>query len=433
MIDLAKKTFHLTRRTAAKIWLSLLPAKHIAITGSQGKTSTTTLVYNILKKFFPGKKEIIRTDINLDTIYNIPITALKASPKTKFIVFETGIDKKNEMDFHLQLINPFIAVLTGISPVHADDQHLGSLENIIKEKHKLPLAVKPSGFVVLNHTDKNVRAVKKTLKTKKIIFYGKNPRYCQIFFKKEPEVTLSGTKISFFFKYTRSKRHEVSLTTPLVGIHHIYNIMAAFGVLMAICRYQGKNYFPKNWINKFVEAVEQTAPLKGRMSIEKGPKDTIILNDSLRANPASSRAGIITFSQIKHKGRRLVVMGEMGELGTYAKKEHRKIGEITASLDNIDFFIGIGDLHKFSTEKIREKNKRIRVFNPKNVIEAAEILKKIIKPNDFIYLKSSLLKHIERVLLILQNKKVGCSTISCPFYHPCQKCQYLEKGYYPTD
>ncbi len=431
MIRFLKNIFHSIRRFIAKIWLILLPARHIAITGSQGKTGTTTLIYNCLREFYPAKGQIIRTDMNLDTIYNIPITALKARPNTKFIVFETGIDKPGEMDFHLGLVNPFIAVLTGISPVHADNQHLGSLENIIREKHKLPQAVKSSGYVVLNHDDKNVRAVKKNLKTKKVIFYGKNPRYCQIYFRQPPEVNLEGTRASFFFRYTKSKREKIQLTTPLVGVHHIYNIMATFGVLMALCKNQGKKYFPKTWIRKFIKAVQETKPLPGRMSIEKGPGDTIILNDSLRANPASSRAGIMTFSQIKHKGRKIIVMGEMGELGKYAEKEHKKIGELILSLGNIDYFLGIGDLHKFSTRLLLEKKSKTKTFNPENVIEAAEILKKILQPGDFIYLKSSLLKHIERVILLLQGKRVGCSVISCPFYHPCQKCQYLEKGYQP--
>jgi len=84
-----KKTFHLVRRFLARHWLNSCSATQITITGSQGKTSTTQLIYKVLSSKYPTTV----TDINLDTIYNVPITALKVGLWTKYVVFELGIDK----------------------------------------------------------------------------------------------------------------------------------------------------------------------------------------------------------------------------------------------------------------------------------------------------------------------------------------------------
>ena len=110
-----------------------MPAIQIAVTGSQGKTNTARMIGETLKTI--GKTVV--TDIDLDTVYNVPITALKIAPWTDFAVFELGIDHQKEMNLHLQIVKPKIAIVTGISSVHTDKEHLGSLENLIFEKRKL--------------------------------------------------------------------------------------------------------------------------------------------------------------------------------------------------------------------------------------------------------------------------------------------------------
>ena len=107
-----KRIGYWIRRRIAYIWLNWVHYKtiQIAITGSYGKTSTTDIVRTLISH----ESKTIATDINLDTIYNVPITALKLRFH-KFIVFELGIDRKNEMDFHLSLVKPHISVITGIS------------------------------------------------------------------------------------------------------------------------------------------------------------------------------------------------------------------------------------------------------------------------------------------------------------------------------
>lgn len=429
MISVLKNIFHFIRRLVAKFWLMTIPAKHIAVGGSQGKTNTTTLIYEVLKRLYPEKGAVIKTDTNLDTIYNIPITALKAKKTTKYLVFEVGIDKPNEMEFHLQLVKPIVAVFTGLSAVHSDAEHLGSYENLVKEERKLTMSLDKNGYAVLNYDDIDVRRTAKLLKTKKIFFFGSNPRLCRVYFLKQPKVSINGTEGRFYFKYTKKNRQQIDFKTPLIGTHHIYNIMASFAVLMALSKLDKKVRIPKFYIDNFVKTLSEIKPLQGRMSIEKGPQDTLILNDALRANPKSAETGLQTFDAIDYdKGKKIVLMGEMGELEK-PELEHKKVGRIASKLKTVDYFIGVGQLQKNVLTEIEKHNHQIKTFYADNPVSAGDLLKKIVKPNDFIYIKASLLRHIQRALLVLEGVNVGCKVVSCPFYHSCRSCKYLYKGY----
>ncbi len=429
-----KKTFHLVRRFLARHWLNSCSATQITITGSQGKTSTTQLIYKVLSSKYPTTV----TDINLDTIYNVPITALKVGLWTKYVVFELGIDKPGEMSRHLEIVKPKIAVITGISPVHTDKEHLGSLENLILEKRKLIEALPKNGVAILNGDDDNVRKMAKHTKAQ-IIFYG----LAENNDIQAKNINLSLEELSFEILLSRTgveiqgiptARNEMStggkrietgpvlkIKTRLIGRHHVYNILAA----CAVYRTLG---FQNN--RSFQNVVESIIPLPGRMSFEDGPLGTKVLNDSLRASPASTISGLQTLSEIKYtKGRKIAVLAEMGELEK-AKEEHQKIGQYVAGL-KINYLITIGPLQKnVAVEAIKNGFTEENVFSVNNVNEAANVLKKIIKKDDLIYLKGSLMRHVERVLLILEGKEVGCQTIVCPFYHHCLECQFLKKGFY---
>lgn len=357
-----KQLFHSVRRFLAKHWLSLQPALQIGLTGSQGKTNTTYVLAKVLASF----GNTVVSDINLDTIYNVPITALHVMPWTRFALFELGIDHSKEMDLHLEIVKPRVAVITGIAPVHTDKEHLGSLANVIKEKRKLIEALPKNGFAILNYDDKHVRSMASYTKAN-IIWYGTDKKNCEIYVDPDTiRVSLEGTSFKLF---------SDTISTKLIGKHHIYTIMAVIAVLKTI-----KKSIPL----KILETVE---PLPGRMSVEKGPMETVLLNDSLRANPASMKSGLETFAEIPYtKGRKIAVLGEMGELEKPAE-EHRKIIELIKTL-KIDFVITIGGLYPKSPD----------IFHEKDVFEGTNILKKILRKGDFIYLKGSLYKGVARVL-----------------------------------
>lgn len=400
-----KQIFHSTRRFLAKHWLSLQPAFQIGLTGSHGKTNTTNVLASVLETI----GNTTRTDLNLDTTYNVPITALKVMPWTKFAVFELGVDHEKDMDTALEVVKPKIGIVTGIAPVHTDKEHLGSLKNLINEKRKLIEALPKYGYAILNYDDLNVRSMSSFTKAH-IIWYGTGQKNCDIWVDpKTIAIALDGTSFVLHLNKVTSQ-----VRVKLIGKHHIYTIMSVFATLQAVEKLTNTHIS----IYRYIDAIKTIQPLTGRMSIEKGPQETILLNDSLRANPFSTRSGLETLSELAYtKGKKIAVLGEMGELED-PEEEHKKIIEFVKKL-KIDFVVTIGNLFPAAEN----------IFHTNSVHEAADVLRKLLHKNDLIYLKGSLLRHVERVPLLLDGKNVGCTVTLCPFYYSCIKCKYLESGY----
>jgi len=393
-----KEYFHFLRRKLAKLWLNInLQLTVVGVTGSYGKTSTVRAIAEVLRT----KYSVNQTDLNLDTIYNLPLTVLKTKIWNEILVLEYGVDHLGEMDEHLSLVKPKIAVLTGITPVHADKEHLGSLENIIKEKRKLIDSLPEDGLAVFNWDDEEVRKIGREYQGRKI-FYGT-----------EKGADIRADKIKISLRGTEFEIREVNIKTGLLGYPAVYSCLAAWAV--------GKELKVEE--DKVLKKLKLLKPLKGRFSLEPGPLRTTLVNDSLRANLASSISGLRSLADFP--GRKVVVLGEMGEVGSDEEKVHREVGKEVARL-KLDILVGVGPLTKFIVEEARVCGMdNSQVFWAKDVSEAASILKKIIKEGDLLYLKASLLRHLERVVLMLKGKKVCCRQVVCHHYQPCTTCPSL--------
>ncbi|KPJ70311.1 hypothetical protein AMJ51_02295 [Microgenomates bacterium DG_75] len=408
-----RKLFHETRRKIAKFWLKLnSQVTIIGITGSYGKTNTTRAITQVLSE----KYRTLQTDLNLDTIYNLPITLLKLRPYHQKLILEYGIDQIGEMEnFHLWLVKPHLAVMTGITPVHSDKEHLGSLKNIIKEKGRLLEVLPKNGLAILNHDDLYVRQMAKKTKAQ-VIWFGLDKK--ADFWADKIKVSLKDTRFRVHYLDSNQQRKTIDLKTGLIGRHFIHSCLAA----MIIGLNQGLS------LKQIARGLKKIKPLEGRVSLEKGPNGSVLIDDSLRANPASTKVGLELLSELKTKHKKIAVLGEMGELGKFAQKEHQKIGELIAKL-GIDYLIAIGPLQKLTAHAAIKKGMTIeRVFWVDNIVEAAQKLKKIINQNDLLYLKGSRLRHMERLLLVLEGRKVDCRVPFCHFYHHCRDCQYLKTG-----
>jgi UDP-N-acetylmuramoyl-tripeptide--D-alanyl-D-alanine ligase len=412
-----KKLFHDTRRALARLNLSRSRALQIGITGSQGKTNTTYVITSLLQSL----GETVVTDTNLDTTFNVPITALKVKPSTKFVVWELGIDRPGEMAYHLEIARPRIGIMTGISAVHTDKEHMGSIETLISEKRKLLEALPDEGFALMNGDDVNVRGMAPFVKAK-ILTFGTSAG-CDIRVERDQVIpTLHGTAMELI-----DGTRKIGIETLLVGVHHIYNIMAAY-LVFKLAVANGMDLSDEQ-IGTFRAAVRSLTPLEGRMSVEEGPRGTVLLNDSLRANPTSTRFGLETLSALKEgKRKKIAILAEMGELDK-TEDEHRRLGEFIAG-HTPDVTVCIGPLQKHVFDGARAKGvPESRIHWVADVFEAAKILDPMVKEGDILYLKGSLLRHVERVLLLLKGEHVGCTVITCPFYHHCPSCTYLHSGY----
>lgn len=419
--NIFKKAFHQSRRLLARKWFTYVKPFTIGITGSMGKTTTA----NILASLY---KEAVITDINLDTYYNIPITVLKLKKSTKVVILEYGIDQVDEMDAHLEIAKPDVVIITGITAVHTDAEHLGSLENLIKEKRKLVECLESKDIAILNYDDVNVREMAKHTKAK-VIFYGSVKENCDIVYDEAAtKITVDGT---YFSIIDNEEGQLIELQTKLIGSQFVYNLMSAYAAYKYHQKLQGQTL--DKIIHAFQEGVKAVEVLKGRMSFEK-VADYYILNDSLRSNPLSVVNGLVTFKLLKLAGqkRKVVILGEMGELGDSGLMEHEKVGRLIANLDAFDMFIGIGPLQKIAiSEAIANGFASEKTYYADNALVAGEFLKTYLHEADAIYLKGSLLRHMERILMLLNNEEVKCSVVSCPFYNNCRVCKYRHSVYAP--
>lgn len=387
-----KQPYHLSRRFLARVWLSLHPqVTVIGVTGSYGKTNTVRAIATVLAE----KYRVLQTDINLDTNYNLPITLLKLRDQQK-LVLEYGVDHVGEMAAHLKLVKPAVAVITGINPTHAEPELLGSLQGIISEKSQLLL---PANLAILNKDDHYVRRLR--------------PKGMVWWYSTQTKADFWADQIKLDFEGTNFRINgKVTVQTGLIGRHFVQACLVAAAV--------GRR---ENLIwSQIKKGLAKLKPLPGRLSLEKGPRGSILLNDALRANPASTLAGLQTLAELPTKNKRIAVLGEMGELGRQAKKEHRRLGEAVAKL-KIDYFIGVGRLQELVVKASGLPARR--AWAVANVQEAAAVLKKILKKGDLLYLKGSLLRHMERVLLILQGKRVDCQKVVCHHYGQCSACPQL--------
>lgn len=387
-----KQLFHNVRRAYAKFVLAQKSAIQIGITGSQGKTNTTYVITSILKAL----GETVVTDTSLDTIYNVPITALKVKNSTQFVVWELGIDRPNEMSYHLEIARPTIGIITGISAVHTDEEHLGTIENLIAEKRKLIETLPSTGHALLNWDDKNVAGMASYTKAT-VLKFGTNKSTCDVWVNpEEMESTLEG--ISFTLHDNQSG-NSIRIESGLIGVHHRYNIMAAYLVYKLVTAHDTN--LTEKQIATFQHIMAGLKPLPGRMSVEQGPRNSTLLNDALRANPTSTRFGLQTLAALQTGSRKkIAVLAEMGELDK-TEEEHTKLGEFIAPLP-IDFVICIGPLQKYTFEAAIKKGfPAANIFWAQDVQEAAKKIVPLISDNDILYLKGSLHRHVERVLQYL--------------------------------
>lgn len=400
MFKIIKAIYHNLERDRAKRKLAHYPnLTVIGITGSYGKTNTTVAVTEMLAL----KYKTLATDINLDTIYNVPKTVLQLKDHEK-LVLELGVDHKGEMWKHLEIAKPQIAVLTGIAPVHADSEHLGSLEGIVEEKGHLLEVLPPDGWAIMNWDDPNVRNMINKTKAG-VIRYGLDKSHCNLWVE-NIKVGFEGTKFNLHVQGLDLDlaESETEISTPLLGRQHAYTILAAAAVALT----QGLT------LAEIAKGAEKLEPLEGRLNIEKGPMGTVLINDSRRANVTSTIAGLQTLADLPGK-RKIAILGQMGEMGKYEELGHRQVGVKVAEVKP-DYTICVGEATKYIKAEAVKEMPDERVLYCEDVFAAAVVLKGILQPGDLVYLKGSLLKHLERIILLLEGKHVDPDSIASHRY-----------------
>ena len=368
---------HPIKRRIAKYYLATLRRffgiKVIGITGSTGKTSTKEMITSILRQV--GKTT--SSYANIDPVYNIPSTILRCSPNTKFLVLEMSVEFPGEIDFYLWLARPDIGVLTNIYPTHT--LFFGDVEGVFKEKSKLVKGLYKNGVAVLNKEDKFLSKLKNNIKNR-IIWFGKETNVMS-----QDEKITKDFKTEFLLTINQDAKKKANITLPVLGKHFISNALAASSVAYAL----------GIGIDEIKGGLEGYSPPEHRMNVIKLKSGAIIIDDSYNNNPIAAKESVSTLKELP--GDKVVVFGDMLELGSWEEKYHIELGEYISKLKP-KLLICIGKASK------KTAYAAANILGNKNVItvsswqEAVSPLKSYLTKGTFVLIKGSRSLGLERLV-----------------------------------
>lgn len=354
-----KKRGHLARIFLAKQYAKLFPRSlFIGITGSVGKTTTTIACKEVLATKFEtlSTTDTNKATVNLDPIFNLPMTILKIRRKTQKILLELGIEYPGEMEFYLNLVKVGTGIVTRIYYQHAE--FLGDIENILAEKGKLIESLPKDGYAILNFDDPLVRKLGEKTEAE-VVFFGTDPKNCHIW---AGNLKIENFQTVFELNYGVER---IEVKSNLLGFHQIYPLLAATALGLS-CGIS---------LTSIKKALENIEPAEHRMQVISGHSGSIIIDDTYNAAPIAVEEALETLNQISAR-RRIVILGEMRELGEYSIQMHQQIARKIYK-DKVDLvFLGGGEAKYIYEELIKLG------FNPDRIesnLQNPQIVSKLLK------------------------------------------------------
>jgi len=357
-------------QTVAANYRKSLPLRVLAITGSNGKTSTKDFAAAVLGRRF----RVTKTQGNFNNHVGLPRTMLEATSQDEVAVWEIGMNHPGEVAALAKIAAPDAALITNIGIAHIE--FMGSREAIAAEKGALAEAIGPQGSIILNADDpfsKNIA----TRTHAKVIFAGTTAGTIRA-----GEITQSAHGSDFTIL---EGAHRCRAQLPVPGLHMVQNAMLA----VAAGRLFGLSL-------EEAAAGLVAAPLaKARLQIRQ-IGGVQFIDDSYNANPDSMKAALRTLVELDADGKRIAVLGEMRELGKESARGHREVGETAAEL-GVDQLIAIGDMGAAIAEAAQQAGLE-KTAAVGSISEAAEMLTEITAPGDLVLIKGSRTARTERVL-----------------------------------
>jgi UDP-N-acetylmuramoyl-tripeptide--D-alanyl-D-alanine ligase len=372
----AKDTLVAYQNLAANYRKSL-PLKVLAITGSNGKTSTKDFVAAVLGRRF----RVTKTEGNFNNHVGLPRTMLEATSHDEVGVWELGMNHPGEIAALAKIAAPDAAIITNVGVAHIE--FMGSRDAIAAEKGALAEAVGVGGTVILNADDPFTEKIAAQTRARVILAGTTGGAVCV------GEITQSANGSEFTIL---EGAHRCRAQLPVPGLHMVQNALLAvaagraFGLSLEECA-----------------AGLANAPLtKARLQI-KEIRGVQFIDDSYNANPDSMKAALQTLVELDADGKRIAVLGHMGELGAETEHGHREVGEAAATL-RVDQLIAIGELGETIAQAARDAGLE-NTSSVRSTSEAAELLGDIAEPGDLVLVKGSRAAHTEQVIEQFSNQQ----------------------------
>ncbi|MSS78519.1 UDP-N-acetylmuramoyl-tripeptide--D-alanyl-D-alanine ligase [Anaerococcus sp. WCA-380-WT-2B] len=362
----------------AKAYRNELDITIIALTGSNGKTTTKNLIHAVLSE----KYRVEKTHGNLNNEIGVPRTILSFSDDTEIGVVEMGTDDFGEISLLTNIARPDIAAITNIGDAHL--LKLKTREGIAKAKFEIIEGLKEDGLFIYNGDDEILKKVFPNYKlSQKVLTFGQND-----------DVDFKVKSLSLTNTYTRFIYKDEEYTVPLLGAHQVYN--AALAVLIGkIFKLSYKD------INNGLLKASNTG--NRNELIQRNGFD--ILNDAYKSNPQSLREGLNLAGILDGYMNKIAVLGDMLELGEDEEKLHYESG-LEIDPKKIDYVLFYGPLskqmHKASLKNF-SKNRSLHFENKDDLIDK---LKQIITKSSLVFVKGSRGLHMEEIIEAIYNFRI---------------------------
>lgn len=347
-----------------------LPIKVLAITGSNGKTSTKDFAASVMARKF----RVTKTEGNFNNHVGLPRTILEATSQDEIGVWEIGMNHPGEIPVLAQIAAPDAAIITNIGVAHIE--FMGSREAIAKEKGALAEAIGPEGTVILNADESSSDAIAKRTSAK-VVLAGINHGTIRAI---DVRQSSEGSEFTIL-----EGAHRCRAQLPVPGLHMIQNALLA----VAAGRAFGLS------IEECAGGLASTPLTKARLQI-KEVRGVQFIDDSYNANPDSMVAALRTLVELDTEGKRIAVLGEMRELGSELEQGHIQVGEAAARF-GIDHLIAIGTNGAIIAHAAGKAGLE-KTVAVESTTEAAESLADIAAPGDLVLIKGSRLSQTERVI-----------------------------------
>ena len=361
----------------AQCWRRRFAIPMIALTGSNGKTTVKEMLRSILTAHTGSAADVLATEGNLNNHIGMPLMMLRLNGAHRYAVFEMGMNHLLEIDYLTHLLEPDVALIIMAGTAHIGE--LGSREAIAQAKGEILAGLPADGIAVINCHDRFGEYWRDLAGKRRVIGFGVLP---------EDEV------VGEFSTETLTIRHaDESITVHLhvAGEHNQRNALAAAAAALAVD-------VP---LAAIAEGLEDFEGVSGRLRSYEGHGNATIIDDTYNANPDSVRAAIDVLKT--RQGKRLLVLGDMGELGPGARDMHSEIGNY-ARHANLDGVFALGELTEATVMAIGASG-----WHFDSIDELVDEILPRLGPNATVLVKGSRFMKMERVVARLVPNFHGAS------------------------
>lgn len=357
-------------RDLAEYYRKSLDIKVVGITGSVGKTSTKEMIASVLSE----KYRVLKTEGNYNNEIGLPLTIFKIRAEHEVAVLEMGISEFGEMHRLATMANPDICVITNIGLCHLEN--LKTRDGILKAKTESFAHLKKDGIAILNGDDDKLSTIRQ-VGDQEPVFYGMEEK---MEYREDAKKSVYATGVENLGLYGMQARihtpeGERDVRIPIPGEHNVYNALAATAVGLSL----GLS------LDQISSGILKAKTIGGRTNLLNTGSMTVI-DDCYNANPVSMKASIDVLATAE--GRKIAVLGDMGELGENEKKLHYEVGEYLAKKE-IDVLFCAGELSEEIAKAAQKESKTCEVYYFKTREALLEQLLPFLKKGDTVLVKAS--------------------------------------------